>query len=206
MSHTPPYRLESERLVVRCWQPSDAPLLDEAIASSIDHLKEWLPWIAREPLALPDRVEYLRAVRARFDRDEDYTVAVFDRREERVLGASGLHKRSTPEVLEIGYWIRADSARRGLCTELAAMLSHVALARCNAQRVEIHCDPNNIASQGVPAKLGYRRDAVLRRRSRTPEGAERDTVIWSLFADELASSPCADVVYTAFDACGDVVP
>jgi hypothetical protein len=71
MASTPPHRLESERLVIRCWQPTDAPLLEEAIASSLDHLKPWMPWIARELLARRDRVEYLRSMRASFDRDEE---------------------------------------------------------------------------------------------------------------------------------------
>jgi RimJ/RimL family protein N-acetyltransferase len=204
MAKTPPYRLESERLVVRCWQPSDARLLDEAIGSSVEHLRPWMPWIVREPLAFRDRIEFLRSARAYFDRDEDYPVGVFDRTEKRVLGGAGLHKRLGPVALEIGYWIRQDSVRRGLCTEVAALLTHVAFVRCGVERVEIHADPANTASQGVPAKLGFHRDAVLRRRARTPEGAPRDTAIWSMFADELRSSPIRDLVYTAFDACGDV--
>ena len=161
-----------------------------------------MPWVQREPLSLAERIEYMRRARAGFDRDEDYTFAVFDRQERRVLGGSGLHKRSTPDSLEIGYWIRADSLRQGLCTELSALLTHVALRCCGVERVEIHCDPDNLASARVPAKLGYHLDGVLRRRARTPVGAERGTAIWSLFADELASSPCASITYTAFDACG----
>ncbi|HKU37827.1 MAG TPA: GNAT family N-acetyltransferase [Polyangiales bacterium] len=205
MANTPPYRLETERLVLRCWQPTDAPLLQEAVVASLDHLRPWLPWIAYEPISLRDRVEYMRRARGAFDRDEEYTLAVFDREERRVLGGSGFHKRSTPEAIEIGYWIRADSLRRGLCSELVAVLTQVALRRCDFERVEIHADPDNVASQGVPAKLGYQKDAVMRRRSRTPAGAECDTVIWSMFADELERSPCASIAYSAFDVCGNAL-
>ena len=42
----PPYRIETERLVIRCWNPADAPLLKEAIDSSLEELQAWMPWAA----------------------------------------------------------------------------------------------------------------------------------------------------------------
>ena len=33
-----PYRIETERLVLRCYEPDDAPLLKEAVDESIEHL------------------------------------------------------------------------------------------------------------------------------------------------------------------------
>ena len=45
----PPYRIVTERLVLRTWEPRDAPLLKEAVDSSIDHLLPWMPWAAHEP-------------------------------------------------------------------------------------------------------------------------------------------------------------
>jgi hypothetical protein len=34
-------RIESERLVIRCWHPDDAPALKDAIDSSLGQLREW---------------------------------------------------------------------------------------------------------------------------------------------------------------------
>ena len=56
----PPYRIVTERLVLRCWEPRDAPLLKEAVDSSIDHLLPWMPWAAHEPQSLEDKVALLR--------------------------------------------------------------------------------------------------------------------------------------------------
>ena len=41
--HTP-YRIETERLVLRCYDPEDAPLLKDAVDRSLDHLRPWMPW------------------------------------------------------------------------------------------------------------------------------------------------------------------
>src|SRR5439155_22043403 len=67
VGRTPPYRIETERLVIRCWEPQDAPLLKEAIDSSLDHLRPWMPWAREEPQSLAQKVELLRHFRGRFD-------------------------------------------------------------------------------------------------------------------------------------------
>jgi hypothetical protein len=48
----PAYRILTPRLVIRCWNPVDAPLLKEAVDSSIDHLKPFMPWAHQEPTPL----------------------------------------------------------------------------------------------------------------------------------------------------------
>ena len=45
----PAYRIETERLVVRCYQPSDAKLLAESVTENIEHLKTFMPWAHDEP-------------------------------------------------------------------------------------------------------------------------------------------------------------
>jgi hypothetical protein len=39
----------TKHVVVRCWEPRDAPLLKEAVDSSLDELRPWLPWALDEP-------------------------------------------------------------------------------------------------------------------------------------------------------------
>lgn len=198
----PAYRIESPRLVLRCWEPRDAELLSTAVAESLDHLRAWMPWAAQEPLAVEQRVEYLRRFRAAFDRDEDYVYGVFDADEAVVVGGAGLHTRLGPRALEIGYWIHVDHVGRGYATEVAAALTRTGFATCDIDRIEIHHDPNNVASGRVPEKLGYHRDATLRQRARTPEGAWRDTVVWSMMQDELEGSPAAELNVSMFDCRG----
>ncbi|MBZ0116209.1 MAG: GNAT family N-acetyltransferase, partial [Sandaracinaceae bacterium] len=163
----PAYRVLTDRLCIRCWNPSDAPLAQEAILQSLDHLRPSMPWIAEEPLSLDDRLGLLRLFRARFDGDDDYIYAIFDRDQKQVLGGTGLHKRVGPDAFEIGYWIRPERARQGLITESTAALVRVAFEVHGAQRVEIHCAPTNVASAGVPRKLLFIHDATLRARTRT---------------------------------------
>jgi len=197
---TPPYRIVTERLVLRCWEPRDAPLLKEAVDSSIDHLLPWMPWAVHEPQSLEEKVSLLRQFRGNFDLGQDFVYGMFTPDEQQAVGGTGLHTRIGDDALEIGYWIRASRAGEGLATESTAALTRVAFELTDVDRIEIRCEPDNERSRAIPRKLGYTEEATLRRRLRNPE--PRDVVVYSLFRDDFASSPAASVGLEAYDAAG----
>ena len=198
----PAYRIHTARLVLRCWQPSDAPQLSQALVESREHLLRWMPWAIHEPLTLAERVQWLRSTRGKFDMDVDFIYGVFDRQETRVLGSSGLHTRLGEGAREIGYWIHKDFINQGLATELSAALTRVAFEIEHVCRVEIHCDPLNLASAAVPRKLGYTHEGTLRARSLNYDGSPSDSMIWTLFPEEYPQTPSAAAAIEAFDALG----
>ena len=202
----PAYRIESERTVVRCWHPNDAESLLQAISQSIDHLRAWMPWAANEPSTPEEKIALLRRWRAAFDLDEDYVYGIFSPDESEVWGGTGLHKRVAGNALEIGYWIRADLINKGLATEISAALTRVAFAVHKVDRVEIHCDTANVRSATIPRKLGYVQEALLRRRGVGTKGSPVDTMIWTLFHDQLEKTPVADAQVRAFDVVGSEIP
>ncbi len=200
----PPYRIVTERLVIRCWDPADAPRLKTAVDASLDHLRPWMPWAYSEPQSLEQKVELLRAFRGRFDLGEDFVYGILARDESEVLGGSGLHTRAGAGAFEIGYWVRASAVGQGIATEATAALTRAGIELAGAERIEIRVDPENERSLRVPRKLAFVEEAVLRRRlpPRTPAEGMRDAVVFSLLAGELPSSPAAAVSLEAYDAAG----
>jgi RimJ/RimL family protein N-acetyltransferase len=198
----PAYRVRSERLLLRCWDPADAPKLIQAVTESLDHLRPWMLWAKNEPEDLDTKVERLRRTRASFDRGRDLTYGVFSPDESRVLGGAGLHPRVGSDAKEIGYWIHVDHTGRGYATEATAALTRVAFEVERVRRVEIHCDPRNERSLAIPRKLGYTHDATLRGRTPAVGGGVRDSMVWSMLEEELAASPVARVPVEAYDALG----
>lgn len=205
MPLTPPYRIETERLVIRCYDSRDAALLKEAIDSSLDHLRPWMPWVQYEPQTLEQKVELLRGFRGRFDLDQEYVYGIFARDESRLLGGTGLHRRGGDESFEIGYFIRADAIRQGLATEVTAVLTRVGFELCGLDRVDVKVDPENVPSLGVPRKLRFTEEARLRAVLPPKEDGEprRDAVLFTMLAAELAGSPVLGYDYRAFDARGE---
>ena len=200
---TPAYRIHTPRLVIRCWEPADAPLLKAAIDASREHLLPWMPWAAGEPQSLEQQVGVMRHFRGQFDLDQDYVYGILNRDETAVLGGSGLHTRVGNKALMIGYWIHVDHINQGLATETSAALTRVAFEVNGVNRVEIHCDPNNVRSAAVPRKLGYLHEATLRHRTRTTDGAPRDTMIWTILRDEYPGGLASQAEVEAFDAAGN---
>lgn len=198
----PAYRVETERLVLRCWEPKDAELLNEAICASLEHLREWMPWAYEEPISLDARSKRLRQFRAFFDTDKDYIYALFNRDETQVLGGSGLHTRLGENAREIGYWVHVNHINKGYATEASSALTRVAFEVAGMDRVEIHCSPMNLPSAAVPRKLGFTHEATLRARGPVKDGVPVDSMIWSMHADEYSGSVASQAEIRAYDVFG----
>jgi RimJ/RimL family protein N-acetyltransferase len=202
---TTPYRIETERLVIRCYDPRDAPLLNETVAASAAHLAEWMPWARLPRQTVAETVQLLRTFRGQFDHDENYVYGIYSRDESALLGGTGLHKRSNDGSLEIGYWVAASALRQGIATEVTAVLTRVGFELMGLDRVDLQIDPRNERSLKIPRKLGFAHDGTIRRR--LEPGAEgeprRDSAIFTMLREELATSPCAAYGYVAYDAAGN---
>jgi RimJ/RimL family protein N-acetyltransferase len=199
-----PYRIELENgLVLRCWDPRDAPLLKDAIDSSLEHLRAWMPWAHDEPQTVDDKALLLRQFRGRFDLGQDFVFGIFSVDEAEVLGGTGLHTRAGEGAFEIGYWVRSGRTGHGVATSAAAALTNVGIELGGADRIEIHVDPANDVSLRIPRRLGFREEGLLRRRLEGPPGApRRDALVFSLLAEDLALSPAGSVRLAAFDCRG----
>jgi RimJ/RimL family protein N-acetyltransferase len=201
----PIYRINTQRTVIRCWNPEDAPIMKASIDENISHLVTFMPWAAQEPQDLDEKIKLLRTFRGRFDLDQDFIYGIFNPGETQVIGGTGLHPRAGANAREIGYWIHHDYINQGLATEVSAALTRVAFELLEIQRVEIHCAVENSASAAVPRKLGYTQEAILRQRMLLPDNRYHDEMVWTLLRDEYPSTPSAQAALEAFDAMGRLV-
>lgn len=64
------------------------------------------------------------------------------------------------------------------------LLLHHAFETLGYERVQLKCDARNVHSQRAIAKLGAKREGVLRRHMILPDGYVRDTVMFSIVAEE----------------------
>ncbi len=199
------YRVETKRLVLRCWSPEDAPVLRAALDICDAHLRPMIPFMKDEPRTLQQTAQWLRGHRAAFDLGQMYRYAVYDAEEQHLLGENMLIARIGPGALEIGYWTHKDAIGRGFATEASAAVIRVAFEIEKVKRVEIMCTPENKASASIPASLGFTHEAFLKQRALDSEGETHDLMVWSLFAADYASSPAAKMIYRAFDCMGEII-
>ncbi|MHA1522498.1 MAG: GNAT family N-acetyltransferase [Promethearchaeota archaeon] len=198
----PAYRIETERTVIRCYHPRDAPLLEQGVQESLEHLKPWMPWAHSNPEPMEMKVNRLRLFRSRFDMEEEYIFGIFNPEETRLIGGTGFHPRGGPQAIEIGYWIHVDYINKGYGTEITGALTKIALEIYKFNRVEIQCDPLNLASASIPRKLNYVHEATLKGRALDERGNLRDSMIWSITSEEYADSIAKSQEIKAFDVVG----
>lgn len=199
------YRIETDRLVIRCYHPEDAPMVLAAITSSLDHLRPWMPWAKNPPADVDTAANLLKAFREKFYSDEDYFFGIFNKTENELIGSTGLHTRSGEHTREIGYWINVAHIRQGYATETVNALLKVGFTIENLERIEIRCDPNNLISQKIPQAFGFTNIAIRLNDSTDADGNQRDTMIWSLLrTDYLRTSPPVFPL-KAFDRNGRVI-
>ena len=143
----------SHGLTLRRWRVADAPQLLAAIELSVPELRRFMPWAMER--ATRASVEAFLADAWTPSPPETFGFGLFDAGGE-VVGGFGLHGRRGPGILEIGYWVRSDRTGRGYATAAAGALTDVSFEHfAGVFRVEIRCDPENVASAAVAAKLGF---------------------------------------------------
>jgi len=143
--------IERAPVTLRRYRAEDADALFQAVTESLDHLRPWLPWAA--DYARESAEEFLAQSATHWDSGTAYNYAITTGGV--LAGGIGLMTRIGPGGLEIGYWVRREYARRGLATAASAALVEQAFRLPGVDRVEIVHDELNVASGGVPRKLGF---------------------------------------------------
>ncbi len=197
------YRVETPRIVLRCWSPEDAPLAKRAEDESRDHLRTFMLWADRAPEPIGDVADKLRVFRSSFDLGEDFMFGAFSKEgPPRCVGGAGLHPRVGQGGIEIGYWTHADCVRTGIATEMAGALTRAAFEIGRMRWVEIRCATRNFASAGIPVRLGFTHEATLRERLVLSSGATDSAMIFTLLARDYDASAAKRIPFVAFDAAG----
>ncbi len=196
------YRIETERLVIRCYQPEDAAMMHSSITDSIDHLRPWVPFAREQPRELSWMISTIRSFRGQFDLGQNAVYAIFDKDETEQLGGTGLHNRIGRDAREIGYWINVRHVNQGYATEAVSALIKVAFDIEQLLRLEIRCAPGNLASRRIPERLGFQHELTLKDHFTDLEGKPMDTMVWSLSKRDYEDSPLKAVALRAKDFMG----
>ncbi len=192
------YRVETPRLVVRCWSPDDAPRAKKAEDESRDHLRTHMLWADRLPETLSEVTDKLRLFRSWFDIGEDFLFGIFTKDGD-CIGGTGLHPRVGKGGLEIGYWVHVEHLRQGYATEVAGALTRVAFEVGRMRWVEIRCASRNTASAGVPPRLGFVHEATLKERLIASNGDIDDALVFTLLARDYLASAARRIAFSAYD-------
>jgi len=176
-----PSQIVIDDVTVRPLAAADAATQNAAISESMNELLSWMWWAKFGPLTVEQRVSVIEEWSENWHSKTDFNMGIF--RGATCIGGTGLHLRGEAGELEIGYWVSSSSTRQGIATRVSSALVDVAFGLPEVQRVYISHDIANVASQGVPQRLGF---TVLREYEREPLAPKESghVRVWCLTRDE----------------------
>jgi ribosomal-protein-serine acetyltransferase len=175
MTERPEDLLVHGPVTLRRYRADDLDALTRAVGESEEHLRPWLPWVAGH--SREAEAEFLAQAARDWESGTAYGYAIIT--EGVLVGGCGLMSRIGPGGLEIGYWVHRDWTRRGLATAASAALVDAAFRLPGVDRIEIMHDELNVASAGVPRKLGFTQ-AGRRPLAQPPPAGTGTGIVWRL--------------------------
>lgn len=185
-----PLSFADSDLTIRSYQPGDGAALLEATISSYEHLKPWMPWATAEDTSEAAE-ERCRRFAGNYLLNQDFVLGVWAGGV--LAGGTGFHLRWGPLSegnAEIGMWIRASHAGRGLGSRVLAALLGWGFDTWGWERLVWRCDTRNAASAQLARKNGLTLEGTLRSDTLDAQGQRRDTYLFSMLrAEWLARQP-----------------
>ncbi|MBB71485.1 MAG: ribosomal-protein-serine acetyltransferase [Legionellales bacterium] len=176
--------LTDGRITIRKFRQRDVFPLYEAIHSSVTELYPYLPW-CHPDYSLVDSEEWIRSREQYWHIGASYDFAVVSNdNDKEILGGVGLNLIEPDQrKANIGYWVRTDSASKGIATESVRLLIKFAIEDLGYQRVEIVISTDNAPSLRVAEKLDAVKEGLLRHRLYL-HGECKDAYIYSVIAED----------------------
>jgi len=166
--------LQTERLFLRPLTPADAPAIARlAGRREIADTTIAIP----HPYSVEQARQWIAGNVGMFDKGK-FVVFGMDLKGERTLaGTIGLREiDSEHSQAELGFWVAVECWRRGYATEAAVAVVNFGFQQLGLNRIYAHHMIRNPASGRVLAKIGMKREGLLRQRVRK----------WGVFEDVVA--------------------
>lgn len=177
-----PDKRKGDGFLLRSYFPGDGPKLCKATNASYEHLEEFMPWATNEQTDA-EAEKLARTFRARWLLAEDFVIGIWAPDESELWGGCGFHLREgglSSGNAEIGMWIAAAQAGRGLGTRVLEELIDWGFSEWPWVRLSWRCDAQNAASIRLAEKAGLRHEGTHRGHLVTHHGDRRDTQVYAI--------------------------
>jgi ribosomal-protein-serine acetyltransferase len=176
--------LIDDDLLLRSYQPDDAPELFRCVDASRQHLRPFLNWVD-QTTQVEHSLQFIHMSIAQQHAGEGLALGIFLQQERRLIGGIGLHHwHRSEQRAQIGYWISKDCEGRGLMMRSAARLIDFGFRKLSLNKLEIHCLARNMRSLSLAQRLGFQLEGCIRQSYRSVAGSLEDVIVSGLLRGE----------------------
>jgi ribosomal-protein-serine acetyltransferase len=124
------------------------------------YLREWLPWLDMTR-NIDEMIVFVDSTLRQLAANQGFQTAIWHQGQ--IVGIIGYHhlewaNRSTC----IGYWLDERFQGKGIMTKACRALVDYAFEEWKLNRIEIRCAEGNLKSRGIPERLGFKAEGLLR--------------------------------------------
>lgn len=151
--------LETERLILRKIALDDAPDIFEY--ACIPEVAEFLVWYPHQ--SLQDSIDFIKFTETKFANGEWIILGIELKEKKKLIGSIDIRGwMGVNNCAEIGYVISKEYWKKGIATESLRSVIKFCMDELRLNRVEAHCEENNIGSWQVMEKCGMKYEGTLR--------------------------------------------
>ena len=168
-------------LTMRVWREDDIQIAFDIVMRNREHLATFMQWMTPD-YSIDHATRFINeGIKSRLDR-KNLGLALF--RGDDLVGSIGFNRLEwASRSCEIGYWIAREEEGKGIITRACRALIDYAFEELDMNRVEIRCSAENTRSAGVPERLGFKREGMLRQ-AEMLNGRAHDFYIYGLLAQD----------------------
>ncbi|MCB0700377.1 MAG: GNAT family N-acetyltransferase [Chitinophagales bacterium] len=152
--------LIDEDLLLRSFEPEDAPELFRAVNSSRDHLRPWFPWV--DATTKPEHsLQFIQQSRVQQTNQEALALGIIYK--QKIIGSMGMHNWDHYlKKAQLGYWICNDYEGQGIIHTCLQRFIDFLFEKTGLNKVEILFMSSNNRSAAVAEKMGFKVEGILR--------------------------------------------
>jgi RimJ/RimL family protein N-acetyltransferase len=171
-------------VLLRAWRRGDLEFVVRSCQDpEVSRLSPAIPF----PYTVADALDWFASQEPECLSGRDIDLAITDAASGSPLGAIGLGAVSRARgSAMIGYWLAREARGRGNVSRAVRLLAGWAFDELGLERLELTTDPENVGSQRVAERCGFRREGHLRSHTVVMHSGERrDSLIYGLLPGEL---------------------
>lgn len=176
--------LIDNEMLLRSFQPDDAPELFRAVNESRQHLRPWFDWVDQTN-KIEHSLHFIQKSLHELQYQESLALGIFYK--SHIIGSIGVHHWDhTTKRAELGYWIAKKYEGKGILNKCLIRFIDFLFNKAALNKIEIRFMPSNSRSARVAERLGFKTEGLIRQSS-IRNGKLEDIVITGLLKTEWGS-------------------
>jgi ribosomal-protein-serine acetyltransferase len=183
-----PTEYTSDRLLLRCYRPSDITMYYQMLRNNAEHLYEFLPSFLIDARGEEDIKTWFDRQNAEWNAHNLFIFGAWDKVTGVYVGESYLANPDwdVPRI-EVGYFLVKEFTGKGYATEAANAAIRYAFERMEVLRIDLRCSADNTASIQVAKRCGFTQEGCFRQHHRRRDGTLVDMLWYGLLLSEWQS-------------------